>query len=281
MKQSKYNVIKEVQNGFVLYNSKTDALILLQPELKNLLDKCNEQPELLAQKHPSFYRHLVDLNFLVPDEVDESEELIQRMIQEDASTGSFELTINTTLDCNLRCWYCYEQHKKGTKIDGTVMNSIKKLIQQKLQNSETKHFSLSFFGGEPLMVYQDTIKPLTDFSLDLCKSLKKTMSLGITSNATLLTQESICDFTSWASQITVSWQITLDGNREWHNKTKKTERNEGTYEQVLHHVQKLLENGQYVTLRLNYTQSNLLSFYDVLDDLTHRKINNVSSMNYK
>lgn len=273
MKQSKYNVIKEVQNGFVLYNSKTDALILLQPELKNLLDKCNEQPELLAQKHPSFYRHLVDLNFLVPDEVDESEELIQRMIQEDASTGSFELTINTTLDCNLRCWYCYEQHKKGTKIDGTVMNSIKKLIQQKLQNSETKHFCLSFFGGEPLMVYQDTIKPLTDFSLDLCKSLKKTMSLGITSNATLLTQESICDFTSWASQITVSWQITLDGNREWHNKTKKTERNEGTYEQVLHHVQKLLENGQYVTLRLNYTQSNLLSFYDVLDDLTHRKIN--------
>ena len=76
------------------------------------------------------------------------------------------------------------------------------------------------------MVYQDTIKPLTDFSLDLCKSLKKTMSLGITSNATLLTQESICDFTSWASQITVSWQITLDGNREWHNKTKKTERKE-------------------------------------------------------
>lgn len=146
MKQSKYNVIKEVQNGFVLYNSKTDALILLQPELKNLLDKCNEQPELLAQKHPSFYRHLVDLNFLVPDEVDESEELIQRMIQEDASTGSFELTINTTLDCNLRCWYCYEQHKKGTKIDGTVMNSIKSLSNRSCKTAKPNISACLFLG---------------------------------------------------------------------------------------------------------------------------------------
>lgn len=41
----------------------------------------------------------------------------------------------------------------------------------------------------------------------------------------------------------------------------------GTYSIILRNINSILESGMTVTLRCNYTRENIMSFYDVLDDL--------------
>ena len=47
----------------------------------------------------------------------------------DNDDSTFELIINPTLDCNFHCWYCYENHLKGSKMDEGIVSAITTLIR--------------------------------------------------------------------------------------------------------------------------------------------------------
>ena len=74
-----------------------------------------------------------------------------------------------------------------------------------------------------------------------------------------------------------TFQITLDGNRELHNKIRTTINCEDTYSVILSNIEEALNFKMPVILRFNTTLDNLNTFYDVIDDIT--KINE-SVLNY-
>ena len=62
-------------------------------------------------------------------------------------------------------------------------------------------------------------------------------------------------------------QITLDGDRDTHNKRRYLSNGEGTYDTVVHNVQMLLENEIPVLLRINIDENSYQSATDVLNTI--------------
>lgn len=71
-------------------------------------------------------------------------------MQFDASM--YQVMVNTTLDCNLNCWYCYENRIAGSFLKSEVIEAIKKNIEQEYIKTSYRILKLSFFGGEPFCI---------------------------------------------------------------------------------------------------------------------------------
>ncbi len=265
-KVSKYNYFLSGRNSVVLYNSASDALLVLVPELAELLESNSARIEQIVNIHPDFFYALKEKGFIVPKETDEVENFIHLLRKEEQSPRKFNMIINPTMDCNLRCWYCYENHTKGTVMSSQVIESIKKLICKKLENVELEELNISFFGGEPLMQFRRVIQPIVEYAMGECDTRNVRLGVSFTTNAVLLNEYMI----TWLKPINekqpIGWQITLDGYREFHDKSRLTVDSRPTYDIIVKNIKALVMNGMKVTVRFNYTAQNLPSFVDVLQD---------------
>ena len=115
-KISKYNFLFQMENQQILYNVNSDGIILLDAELVNFVKSYRDNVDRLEQIHRHLFDEMKRQGMIVPIECDEAEEVINNWKKKDNDLTRFTLTILPTLDCNLRCWYCYEEHKKGSNM---------------------------------------------------------------------------------------------------------------------------------------------------------------------
>lgn len=264
MKKSIYNHLCFIENRWVLYNALSDELAMLDSDVKELF--VNSSVSEIETKHPDFYQFARDKKFIIPTDIVESDSCIAKWEKQDNDMRHFSLTINPTLDCNMRCWYCYEKHSHQRKMTQDVMVKTCKFIENSLSMPKLESFDISFFGGEPLIEYKRIVQPIINHTIGLATAHEKKFSLNFVTNGFLLSNEVISYLSSLG--IPVSFQITLDGNEEFHNKTRHTVGGKGSYTRILENCKRLLEyTGLKITLRLNYTNQNADSFIDVLTDI--------------
>ncbi len=263
MKNSIYNsLINLSEQRSLLYNALTDNFLVLIPWqrdvwMNGLLDK-------IEKKHPRFYHQLEENGYVVADDRDEYSELICRIEEMDNNPQIFILTINPTLECNFRCWYCYEEHHP-TKMSNEMLVRTKRFIERTVtEMSDLTHFSLSFFGGEPLLSFRSAVVPLIEHAKAICQQQGVKLSISFTSNAALLTPRIIKYFSTCKN---LHLQITLDGDRTSHNQVRYFKGGKGSYDLILKNIRLLLEQSVSITLRINFTTDNLGSVMGISDDL--------------
>ena len=261
MKYSRFNIAVPSGTKVFVYNSKTDYFVQVEPQLADLFNQCESTPEQLHCKAPNFYNLLLEHGFIVSDNTDETSEIIHNWEEEDNSHTVMHITLNPTLNCNLRCWYCYEEHNANTLMTEDTITSVLNLFKQSFAQDRYKEYQLSFFGGEPLLCFNNVVKPLLN-KLSQIKPASKQVSLHFTTNSTLLNDEMLNFLKPWVP----SFQITIDGNEFIHNMVK-TIANRSAYNIALSNIRKILSNGLKVGIRLNYTAKTLKTFIDVLSDI--------------
>ena len=265
MKPSKYNITIDNEDGYVVYNTLNDSLMLCTPEHIALLEGYRDRMDDCERVHPSLYRYLKEKSFIVPDDLDETKKLLERFLQEDEDETYYSLTVNPTLNCNLACWYCYEEHLAGSDMTSETRRAVERLIERVISNGKTREFNLGFFGGEPLLGFRRCVKPLIEHADSLCKAHDVRLTLGFTSNAVLLSRE-IVDFLA-STGLSAHMQIPFDGGRAVHDTIKKTHSGAGTYDRTLSNLKYAVSQGIYVAVRCNYTNESVHSFASLLDDL--------------
>lgn len=115
----------------------------------------------LAGLAPKVAEDLRTAGITVADGFDEDAELVRLIDGIDGATDCLQITVNPTINCNFRCWYCYEDHVVGSKMDAGVMKSVAAYLERYLsENAGTSQFNLSFFGGELLLYFKDNVRPL-------------------------------------------------------------------------------------------------------------------------
>lgn len=102
-------------------------LVALDHKLRILLEENQECIERFENIHPEFYQYLLRKKFVIDDNVNEIDEAINLSRNYLNSKQTFYLIVNPTLDCNLRCWYCYETHLSSSIMDTTTMERVKKV----------------------------------------------------------------------------------------------------------------------------------------------------------
>lgn len=270
MKKSVYNVIVHQDGQPVLYNICTERLCIMDDSVADLYT--DYEPEQIIERHPDFYNYLVANKFIVTDDCIEFANLIKQWDAEDNSQSNFTLTVNPTLNCNLSCWYCYENHNGNLFMTDETLSSVMKLISKQVARDTLQEFNLSFFGGEPLLGFDKIVKPIINHCVDECNRHNKRLSLSFVTNGVLLDDHILSTLDSY--NCPVSFQITLDGDMSSHNRVRKTKTGGPTYTQIIHNCKKILcYKSMYLILRCNFTADNIATFLNVVSDCKSEFIN--------
>lgn len=265
MKLSKYNTYLQTSSRIgCIYNAFSDKTVVFCGDAK-LIGRDGTIPSELKDK-------FVECGILIEDDIDEFAQFISRAKQIEDDDSNYHLLLNPTLNCNFHCSYCYEAHY-NSKMNSEIMSRVKKFIAR--QYEDGKDLTISFFGGEPMLYYEDIMKPLIVFALEQSALYYKSFSCNMTSNGFLLNEERIVWLKDHAF---TSAQITLDGSKEIHNKVRYRHMGDNTYDKIVENIKLLAKNGINVTLRLNCTNTNIQSLNDIsqsFDELTESEKKNI------
>lgn len=251
MKSSKYNYFISQDSGKMLvFNGRTKRFFEVSANNADAFRNIIENPtEQMFEQYKTFLLRMRDEGFVLNDDVDEAK-LIANDYEQMRAPQTYMLLVYTTYQCNLRCWYCIQKHE-DLYMSAETAGRLKKHIAKYLLKNKIKNFNLSWFGGEPLLAY-DLIVDVTTFAKDFCEKHHIAFYSGITSNGLLLTDTRIKQFRKLGI---FNYQITLDGDREQHNKVKKLEGG-SAFDITLANIKSLVElmPEANITMRINYTE---------------------------
>ncbi len=255
MKYSIFNSVIDLSaKTTLIYNSFTDKYMFLR---KGIV----EYGTLPSQSSPLF-QQLLESGMVVDDDVDEMFDYLNYAKSIEVGEGTYQLIINPTIDCNFRCWYCYEKHTRS-QMSELVLEKVKKLIGQKL--SAGVFLQMSFFGGEPLMYYKQVILPLLEYVSMITNGQKDRYAVNMTTNGYLLSENRITELKKYNFN---GAQITLDGNKALHDRVRFSADKMGSYDRIVENIKILAVNEIPVTLRLNCTDENISSMSQIANSFS-------------
>ena len=252
-----YVVEQPVDDGLLLHNTMTKAMLLLTPEEAEIY---KTSPTALPQ--------LIEQWFLVP--LSHDDRLLSRQMRdvarmlERATDAITHYTILTTTDCNARCFYCYELGRPRTPM--SEENAIR-TANYIINHCKGEKVSIRWFGGEPL--YNKSVISL------ICRQLKES---GIDYHSTMVSNGYLFD-DSVIAEAKDEWrlekvQITLDGTEQTYNRYKAyIYKDVNAYRRVISNIHKLQDAGIHVSIRLNIDMHNADNLEELADEL-HKEFNN-------
>lgn len=251
MRLSLYNTYLPISEKYqAVYNAFTDKFLIIKGSSSSIRDLSVEE---LKTADRDTYDKMVQIGAIVETEKNEIEELTAAARRRMSDKTVWHLHINPTLDCNFNCWYCYENHLKGSRMSPETISAVHRLISSIVyQESKPAELLLAFFGGEPLLCFDTVVKPLIDGCMHLCESTGISPAFHFTTNGYLLSGRMIDYF----KDKTVSFQITLDGDKKNHDQTRFPRNGGSSYDTIVRNIFRLAENGHSIVLRINYTASN-------------------------
>ena len=255
---SRYNFAVPIDSGYLLYNSATGSVLsLCGPDAGRLAAELSGNPRIIPthELDSALFEQLRDGGFLLEAPTDEVAAIRERFRKATAETP-IVLTLTTTMDCNLGCYYCYEE-RSGDRLEVNQIQQVTDLARNLLVTSGKDSLHVDWYGGEPLM----NLEFLEQASVALQKlsaQLNVAYSASVISNGTCWPAE-IGDFVRWHKIRQV--QISFDGMRANHDKRRRYRKEYGdprkpsSFDEAVKLVDELIRHAR-VDLRLNIDQGN-------------------------
>lgn len=240
--------IGNINSQYIIANTLTAFVGVLYEEERNIVLKWMKEDNIQAEsdKEKALYKMLEENKFLVESDAVENNIVdnilaFGRANHEKRAKTAHRLILALTYMCNFACPYCFEKENcdnKGKVITKEQVDRIFELHQGNIENIE-------LFGGEPLL-------PFTKDIIAYIFKKAPNETYNITTNGYYLDEFIPLLKTVQVSRIA----ITLDGNAENHNKTRKLKSGGGTYDKIIKNIETALENGMTIDIRMNLTMDN-------------------------
>lgn len=202
-----YNFDKYGKN--VLVNSLTGKIAFFVGEAGSAIQNAMDGARTLQE----CYEFLKSNKFVVDSSINE-DDLYHKMRDEAfANSDTLNLIIFVTGQCNFRCTYCCEDYRLP-QISQRVQDEIIEFVE--INVIRYKYMRVEWFGGEPLL-HPHIIKYMSRKFIDACKSNRVNYYATITTNGYFLDEKV---FKSLKDNLVLSYQVTLDGLREVHDKQR-------------------------------------------------------------
>lgn len=169
------------------------------------------------------------------------------------------ILLSVTNQCNLHCNYCFVKQNPQEMTLEVAEKAIAWIKKNQTEKKEKYQLSVNFFGGEPLLKFEDIIKPIVE-------KYHEEIQFGITTNGVLL-NEDIVDF---FYQYNVNVLLSFDGVPEVQNKQRSN-----SFNKVLNNIPYLLLRFPKTVMRSTITKDSIPYLYDTVlmaQELGFRKI---------
>ena len=267
---SRYNFsfIAEDNISVALFNTLSGALINLcgssAKDLGALLENYNVSfdPSSVPE---SVLKDLITGNFIVLEDFDELSVTKQRYSSARSNTP-IVVTITTTMDCNLGCYYCYET-RTGERLKLNQTSKILDDIEKRFLSSGKQKLHLDWYGGEPLL------------NIEFLEKLSKEVQSWCNENNIHYTASIISNGTLWPSNPTEfvqkhsikQVQISFDGMKAHHEKRRRyiIRETHSSFDRAVSVVDALVGNIR-VDLRFNLDRGNMNDFLPFINFASDR-----------
>lgn len=206
-----------------------------------------------VEANNEFYNLLVDEQVLVPRDLDENKQIIDLSDTYVNSNNTLRFVIMPTLDCNFSCRYCiqeYNDQKTGLYLNRKYYDAIYKYIH----NSNIEYIYIDWFGGEPLLSFDDII-----YMHDKLKSISNNIitDYSLTTNGYLLTNDVVDALIKYNIK---SFYITIDGKKKLHDSMRYLKNGTGTFDTIYNNLINLRNSDKNfkVEIRSNTDRSSEL-----------------------
>lgn len=133
--------------------------------------------------------------------------------------------------CNLRCRYCFVDKKPEYMTYETALDAAQFLIRNAEASGKTP--DINFFGGEPMLMWDSIIVPLTNW---IRQEYGKPFTLSMTTNATLLNKKRI----QFMKDNNIGFLLSADGTQATQDYNRPKANGGGSFEEASRWYQDLL-----------------------------------------
>lgn len=263
MKASSYIDVAKIETRVLLHNLFNTALLVFEPEagplLRYLLDNPDACPDVPVLKE--LRAQLIAEGFLIDDDFDELSSLQARWELSKSGQGEFGLQIGTTMQCNFRCPYCYEEHISQFLSEPHQRG----LVAFVAKNARKwRKLTVNWFGGEPLL-RPGIIERLSGDFQQICRAVGTRYDAAIITNGYLLNARNAAILKAGHVR---ELQITIDGDRARHDARRFLVNGRGTYDDIVRNIRDHHALFAKINLRVNIAGHSVGDFETILDDLT-------------
>lgn len=262
-----YNIVLDVHSGGVhLVDELTyDMLDNVSPPFE---EKC---PENIIEKLSRFYDRdeilscYEEVKELYNEHILFSDDTYEKFAKYSVAAPLKSMCLLVTMDCNLRCRYCFAEAGDYGMKKRKLMNfeTGKRALDYLLENSgDRENLEVDFFGGEPLMNF-DVVKQLVMYGRSREKDfINKHFRFTVTTNGILLDDEK----TDFINREMSNVVLSIDGRKEVNDRMRTHINGSGTYDEIIEKYKKLVEKRKHQNyyVRGTFTKHNLDFTNDVL-----------------
>lgn len=261
MKPSLYNVYKEKDNKFYVFNTHTLSYLEVSKEQYYLL-KENRNNIDITHISDDFKKN----GIVISNKTDELKQLEKEYRAEQLKKDVLTITIAPTLRCNFSCPYCYE-NRDGKIINENEQNAIIEFIAKNLKCGYKK-MNIIWFGGEPLIAF-NIISSMSNKIIKLCEEHNVEYNSFLTTNGFLLTNEVSRKLTDLKIN---QLFITLDGLANVHDKRRCLVGNGKTFDTIVKNVINAKRYNINIVIRMNIDKTNVKDI-EALKSFVTEKLN--------
>jgi uncharacterized protein len=260
------------RNEVFLMNTFTDAQLVVSPDVVALLDRLGAEPGArLSDADVEVAGELAEHGFIVESREREREVLNGYFSRFREDTSELRVTVLTTLQCNFACDYCFQgdhgdYNKFAAKMTLETASRVARWIEDRLDETGAKGFVLTFFGGEPLLNLP-VMYELAERAFDACQERGVSLRISIITNGLLLTPEVVDRLLPFGLK---GIKITLDGDRDTHNRMRPLRGGQGTFDRIIENVRRVADKVA-ISIGGNFDASSVDSYPGLLDFLMEQE----------
>ena len=284
MQASRFNVQVPLpdRNEVFLMNTFSDAQLLVSPDVAALLERISGGQSRFDDEERDTVDALVENGFLVESRDGETQSLDQYFHTLREDTEQLRVTVLTTLQCNFACDYCFQgdhgdYNKFAEKMSLETASKVIDWIEERMDALRPEKFVLTLFGGEPLLNLPVAYY-LAERCCDLCAERGIQPGVSLITNGLLLTPEVVDRLVACGLY---GIKITLDGDRETHNRMRPLRGRQGTFDKIIDNVRRVAHKVP-ITIGGNFDESSADSYPALLDYLREQEFaDKIVKINFK
>ena len=256
-----------------LMNTITDAQLVVSSDVVGLLDQVGteafEAGRLDREARDSF-ELLLENGFLVDSREADRRNLDDYLGAVKSDTSELNVTVLTTLQCNFACDYCFQgdhgdYNQRADRMSPATAARVADWIEGELDRLHPEKFVLTFFGGEPLLNLP-AMYDLAERAWRVSTARGVSLFVNIITNGLLLTPEVVDRMLPFGLN---GVKITLDGDRDTHNRMRPLRGGQGTFDRIVENVRAVAGRVR-IAIGGNFDESSVDSYPALLEYLAQQ-----------